>query len=331
MSTIVYQGLQSCLEPQVKETTTTLRLKLAAPKSIGILGSRNTKEVTENCHNENTTNQITSNPDLGGWNFLQSLSNPSQNPKKAMDIETTYVPSSLRLSQKSLEICTENLGSETGSDTSESSIFSFSSTDSWCEKSPTRERRQFSSAKKENSRSFPPPLTTISGSNSLQVRPHREGGRLIIEAVEAPSTRTYFEAERSHGRLKLRFLKNCEFMYDQKVTSDDINEENSHEDDNNNIGEFGNEEENICDENQKRDEGEFEEEEDYEEKSGANLKIVEGENGGAYMNKDMDGNRKDVEAEMGMEKFQRPSRCKEGGHGTDNGLCNWEPFWVATS
>lgn len=134
-----------------------------------------------------------------------------------------------------------------------------------------------------------------------------------MEAVEAPSTRTYFETERSHGRLKLRFLKNCEFMYDQKVTSDD-----------NNIGEFGNEENNSC------DEGEFEE--DYEEEeSGAYLKVVEGENGGAYMSKNMDGNRKDVEAEMGMEKFQRPSRCKEGGHGTDNGLCNWEPFWVATS
>ncbi|KAJ0031971.1 hypothetical protein Pint_13680 [Pistacia integerrima] len=40
---------------------------------------------------------------------------------------------------------------------------------------------------------------------SLQVRPHREYGRLIIKATKAPPTRSLFQVERSHGRLRLSF------------------------------------------------------------------------------------------------------------------------------
>lgn len=323
MSTVVCQGLQSCLEPQVKETAT-LRLKLAAPKSIG-LGNRapsllhksNTKEIREKCQNDNTTNQMAKSLDLGGWSFLQNLSNSSQIPKSSMDVESSYVHPkanscpSLRLSEKSLELCTENLGSETGSDTSESSIFSLSSLESGSEESPKWEQkisRQFPSQKKANSRSFPPPLTTISGSNSIQVRPHREDGRLIIKAVETPSMRTCFEAERSHGRLKLRFLQNCKYNYEHKVASEESNEKKDDK-----IDPFETDPPN--------------DEEDAEEFEG------EEENGAYIMEKDMGGNSVDVEVEMGMEKFQRPSRCKEGGNGSsDKGrLCNWEGFWVATS
>lgn len=51
--------------------------------------------------------------------------------------------------------------------------------------------------------SFPPPLTTM---NTLQVRRQcREGGRLIIEAVEM--TNPVLQAERSNGRLRLCFLR----------------------------------------------------------------------------------------------------------------------------
>ncbi|KAK3417615.1 hypothetical protein EUGRSUZ_H03564, partial [Eucalyptus grandis] len=58
-----------------------------------------------------------------------------------------------------------------------------------------------------NSNSFPPPLTTIAN-DSIRVRPHREEGRLILEAVRDPQgNRPCFRAERSHGRLRLCFFK----------------------------------------------------------------------------------------------------------------------------
>lgn len=317
MSTIVYQGF---FEPQPTETTT-LRLKLAAPKPIEYQ-STNTKQVLrENLCDKNTTSQMTKNPDLGGWNWLQSLSNST--PKKPLDSASFYP--SLKLSQKSLELCTENLGSETGSDdSSDINIFSFTSLETRSAKSTTtttattrRTQGQISSAKKANTRSFPPPLTTISGSNSLQVRPHREGGRLIIEAVEAPCNRTCFEAERSNGRLQLKFLKNCEFFYDQKMRSEDNENDN-----------IGKSEAKDDDTNIKEDVFEA----DEFGKNDANNNIVDEIKKGGYMKKDMDGNRKDVEVEMGREKFQRHNRrCKESGHGNNNkGLCYREAFWVAT-
>lgn len=306
MSTIVYQGF---LEPQPTETTT-LRLKLAAPKPIEM-------------ENSVTTNQVTQKSDLGGWNFLQSLSN--SNPKKPLDDEAFYP--SLKLSQKSLELCTENLGSETGSDdTSDTNILSFASLDARTANLSTttaaaittrRAQGHVSSVKKANTRSFPPPLTTISGSNSIQVRPHREGGRLIIEAVEAPCNRTCFETERSNGRLQLKFLKNCEFFYDQKMSSEDTEDDNISESE-------------AKDDDTSKTEDVFED--DKFEKNDANYNIVGEVQNGGYMNKDMDGNRNDVEVEMGREKFQRHNRrCKESGHGNNNkGLCYREAFWVAT-
>ncbi|KAK1395217.1 Fantastic four [Heracleum sosnowskyi] len=312
MSTIVYQGF---FEPQPTETTT-LRLKLAAPKPIDFENTITTEVFRDD--KKNTTNQMTKKSDLGGWNFLQSLSNST--PKKAVDSEKFYP--SLRLSQKSLELCTENLGSETGSDdTGDIDILSFTSTEARSVKSTTtttttmtrRAQGHVSSAKKANTRSFPPPLTTISGSNSIQVRPHREGGRLIMEAVEAPCNRTCFEAERSNGRLQLKFLKNCEFFYDQTMSSEDNQDDN--------IGESESK-----DNDTSKTEDVFEEDE-------ANNNIVDEVKNVGYMKKDMDGNRKDVEVEMGRDKFQRHNRrCKESGHGNNNnkGICFREAFWVAT-
>ncbi|BAU00804.1 Protein FANTASTIC FOUR 1 [Vigna angularis] len=112
--------------------------------------------------------------------------------------------SSHRLSPKSLELCTENLGNETGSDIIESGIELLSSHSSECgdgEVSPgmIREKRE---RKAREGRSFPPPLTTITGSESIRVRPHREGGRLVLQLIKVPSS---FRAERSPGRLRLCF------------------------------------------------------------------------------------------------------------------------------
>ncbi|XP_019169299.1 PREDICTED: protein FANTASTIC FOUR 3-like [Ipomoea nil] len=186
MSTIAYNqdNLLSCLESQIIETAT-LKLKLSSPRCI----------------------------DLGGWGFLQSLPNTSMEKGK----QPTYVHplskqfssySCSKLSETSLKLCTENLGSETGTDIAETAIFSSDSLPESSALPPLP--RQVAAPRNRNKvkgkpKNFPPPLTTLSAPNSLQVRSRREGGRLIIVAVEAPPKHAYFQAERSHGRLRLSF------------------------------------------------------------------------------------------------------------------------------
>ncbi|XVF38157.1 hypothetical protein REPUB_Repub20aG0075800 [Reevesia pubescens] len=332
MATIVRrQGLQSCLESQMIEPRA-LRLALSSarpnfcqPLELAVkscLFDSNAKEVEEKCFYEEVSKKTdflhdntSSNPDLGGWRFLQALSNGPQSSKEIVEKENNYVHplvnrSLSTLGEKSMELCTENLGNETGSDILEDNIFSLSSSDCEDGNLPTRNQRksrQLLGARKAISCNFPPPLTTISGSESLQVRPHRQEGRLVIKAVKAPSTNTLFQAERSNGRLRLCLLKDSCLSFDYEEETADKESEAISED---------NKEEYENDSNYKAEEEEEEKEEEHDE----------------YLKEGIDGRRADVGAEMGIKKFQRPrrGRCKEGEH-QNKGLLNCEPFWVATS
>lgn len=301
MSKVVYRGIQSCTEPQTHEKTT-LRLKLTSPNSIdknrgaSVLDSHN-MALQDKIAAINTANtENATNLEKGCWNFLHSYTNSPKIQEKTMGVEyiDPYNLSSFsRLSGKSLEICTENLGSETGSDTMYSSISSMDLEN--ITKSYTNERKSTRlnvESRKEKSRSFPPPLTSISGSNHVLVRSHCEDGRLIIKAVEPTPSNTTFHVERSNGRLRLSFLKN---NVDSKMDNGD-KEIVEHE---------------KCEEN----------EEEYDQDD-------EKENDGNII-KGIDENRCEVEGKMGKESFQRPSRCKENGHG-EKRLYHFEPFWVAT-
>ncbi|GKB06205.1 FANTASTIC FOUR 3-like protein [Tanacetum coccineum] len=176
---------------------TTMRLKLVSPKS----------------YSQKT--------------LFSSLNNTLQSPTPHKPIDdyfktdtNLYVhnQNSLKLSQESLEICTESLGSETGSDTSEDdAIFAYSTSRKLVKK--TR-RDQVGYSKKVVSKSFPPPLTTMSGSTPFQVRPHREGGRLIIEAMETTLGNNCLQAERSHGRLLLTCWKREESVSNMDTNMD---------------------------------------------------------------------------------------------------------------
>ncbi|CAI9285287.1 unnamed protein product [Lactuca saligna] len=192
MSTVVcQQGVHSCIESPLVLEATTMRLKLMTPKCC--------KEVIR--HN-----------DYGSWSFLQSLSS-----QKPIEKESSYVhpwvnqSSHSKLSQKSLALCTESLGNESGSDTIQGSVALFSVSNRLDarsqEKIAPREKIRVlvpqMGSKKVVSRSFPPPLTTIRSSSLFHVSHHREGGRLIIQAVEAAYKNSCFQAERSHGRLRL--------------------------------------------------------------------------------------------------------------------------------
>nr|KAJ0195516.1 hypothetical protein LSAT_V11C700368530 [Lactuca sativa] len=201
MSTVVCrQPSQPSMDSSHVVEATTMRLKLVSPKS----------------YNQKTI--------FGPSSFLQSPS--SHKPIDEYfhtETKNSYLhdQKSLKLSQKSLELCTESLGSETGSDTSEDdAIFAFPSSTL----SVKRSRRDQVESKKVLSRSFPPPLTTMSGSKPFQVRPHREGGRLIIEAMEMSLGNSCLRAERSHGRLLLTCSKSEEDDCDTEREENDMND-----------------------------------------------------------------------------------------------------------
>ncbi|KAL3827930.1 hypothetical protein ACJIZ3_016732 [Penstemon smallii] len=105
-------------------------------------------------------------------------------------------------------MCTESLGSETGngidSNVDEFSYLFLEKQSSLTKKQP-KTRQNFKKVK--HSSSFPPPLTSISSSDGVQVQTHREGGRLVIKAFNSSSCGSYFQTERKNGRLKLSLPK----------------------------------------------------------------------------------------------------------------------------
>ncbi|KAK9280824.1 hypothetical protein L1049_003713 [Liquidambar formosana] len=364
MSSSVCQGLQSCLEPGRLTEPLVLRLKLAppqsnSPRSAGWAGktsvsTNDTEEpgekshieenntTTNNSSNENKKNKniIDENGDLGGWSFIQSLTNTSDNSKEEVENEKVYVHpmvkrSSSMLSKKSLEMCTESLGCETGSDISESSddIRSLSSeTTSFLAREERSKMREIYMAKKLNpSRSFPPPLTSISGSGGVQVRPHREGGRLVLKAVAVTPCKTYFHAERGDGRLRLRLFKDNSLDFDNLATEEE--EKISEKDVENGVDDDVEAEDEAAAAAEDEEEQEQEEEEeeliDYYDDDDDDDDDDEEED--SVFRGEMDGNRQNVGGEIEIEKLPRPSRCKEGGH-RNKGLWNLEACnLVATS
>ncbi|KAL7105185.1 hypothetical protein ACP275_07G028700 [Erythranthe tilingii] len=289
MSTITCQKIVSCnFETQLTETTTTLKLKVAAAPPANL--------------------------DFCNWGFLQTAPNDYKESCR-------YTHPLSKKSSFSLELCTENLGSETGTDiiTDGSSIFlSPSSTteiispivsdksggesdDDCCRQTTAVVRK----ASCRETRNFPPPLSTMSGSSSMQVRRRRsDGGRLIIEAVEAPFRNSYLQAERSDGRLRLCFLTAGPDHRAETTTTNTTSAE------------------------------EEQEEENRDGCGGETAAAAVVEEEAAVTKNEVVELKKKEEFEMEMEKYQRRStRCKESGHGNNNGFCsNWKPaLWVATS
>ncbi|KAI3980012.1 hypothetical protein MKX01_042666 [Papaver californicum] len=336
MSSMLCEGLRSCFEPRFVEPqafgnkmappTNPFVFELATAAAITTTSSINTG-TNGNKNNEGINSNT--NKTKCGWSLIESLTNSSQTLKndvaanKEKD-QTPYVHPlvkrySSRLSDKSLELCTESLGSESGSDIGEDTDFYYSSSsDSESEKSVTQKIRHnwgtvSSNKRVNNSGSFPPPLTSLSGSNSVQVTTHRENGRLVIKTVAAPRPQTYFQAERRDGRLTLRFTKDFMSTGVESKLEEAVEEE---------IYEH---------EIQKEEE---EEEEVVEEKNGQEEKKeeieIEKHDFDFDFEEEMDGNKYNLGGEMGTEKFHhRPRSCKESRQGK-NGLLTWEPFWVAT-
>ncbi|QCE08368.1 protein FANTASTIC FOUR 3-like [Vigna unguiculata] len=330
MAAIVCHGLQS--HSQLAESIA-LKLRLPASKpnppqffKSSFWDSNSNSNSTFKPHteeNNNSTPRTPSNP-TSSWTFLEALSNVSKQPSQE---QTTYVHphqkrSSLTLSPRSLQLCTENLGNESGSDSDESSIDMLSAVSTI---SGTREQtqegqtRQLSTARKAKAQNFPPPLTTIRGSEPLRVRPHRENGRLVIEVTKVPPSPLCFKAERSHGRLRLCFLTNPTPSFDPEEEDDAEENEvltNEKELENEIIGRVKDTEEEEDEETEEEETGDEKEEEDEEEE---NL----GEECAACGC---------VESDVIVEKYERLRRCREGGDHENNELLNWsDSLCVVTS
>lgn len=205
MATMVCRGLQSCLDPHLSDQRTFIfppfELPLKHP-SISLIDS----DQTHILNPSPPAGIPNSGAGDGGWSLLQSLAPPASKQESVYVHPLTKRFNPTGLSEKSLNLCTENLGNETGSDIIENTIFSpeIDGEDfhrKW-EKKP-----HFNSNLHSSSHRLPPPLTTIRETESFRVTPHREEGRLIIAAVKSPSRAPCFLAERSGGRLRLCFAK----------------------------------------------------------------------------------------------------------------------------
>ncbi|XP_027346251.1 protein FAF-like, chloroplastic [Abrus precatorius] len=143
------------------------------------------------------------------------------------------------LSEKSLEICTESLGSETGSDGLFSSSPSSETGDmeeeeekvTYEEQQQQEEELQVpkynyaatATKKLSTPRSFPPPLPSLSHhqtSPSLHMRSHRDNGRLVLQAVSVPSLNN-FNVQRQEGRLVLTFANQQKEEEEEVEENDD--------------------------------------------------------------------------------------------------------------
>lgn len=142
--------------------------------------------------------------DVNSWSFIQLLNKPSSyhyQPDYKEDDHVYIHPStklsSLVMNTRSLEMCTESLGNETGcyfnENMDERDIFR------GVQRSKCREFKK----RIKRTVNFPPPLTSISGNERIRVRSHREGGRLVLRAVSIHACSSYFKAERANGTLML--------------------------------------------------------------------------------------------------------------------------------
>ncbi|OEL23116.1 hypothetical protein BAE44_0015864 [Dichanthelium oligosanthes] len=175
------------------------------------------------------------------WNAIQADANKQAATVAKKASTKPYVHplvsrSSSLMSQKSLEVCTESLGNETGSGDFTSSLDMACLFDSalpaaaataeepfwqhdaardceeeqWETKDLSAVNYHCSAGTRSPRRSFPPPLPSMSRRDGpcLQMRPRREDGRLVVEAVVV-RPRGYLNARRQGGRLRLSFVECC--------------------------------------------------------------------------------------------------------------------------
>ncbi|PHU29673.1 hypothetical protein BC332_01766 [Capsicum chinense] len=173
------------------------------------------------------------------FDVWSSILSQKKDDGEISNVQTPYIHPLVKrsLSEKSLEICTENLGSENGSDgfssytPSENGDIDEDKYDQqqqqYCSRS-IEELRVVKCKYSKRSSSFPPPIPSLArGDNkkpSLHMQSRRKDGRLILEAVPIPS-RNLFQAHRHDGRLLLTFVDNSTSTLSSEPEMGDYGEE----------------------------------------------------------------------------------------------------------
>ncbi|XP_075095725.1 protein FAF-like, chloroplastic [Nicotiana tabacum] len=188
---------------------------------------------------------VVSATDHKSFDVWSSILSKKKDDDDMSNLETPYIHplvkrSTSSLSEKSLEICTESLGSETGSDSFSS--YTPSETGDVEEEEKDEQQQQYCSqsfeelrvvkynySKKSSSfpKSFPPPIPSLArGDNkpSLHMKSQRQDGRLILEAISIPP-RNLFRAHRHDGRLLLTFIDDSTPTSSSKSEMEDYGEE----------------------------------------------------------------------------------------------------------
>nr|XP_043633941.1 protein FAF-like, chloroplastic [Erigeron canadensis] len=202
--------------------------KIASSEQIAIDSSSSSESDEEECEVNGKGDKNPSRMDI--WTAIMSQKKQDDSGKLPPPYVHPLVKKSARsLSEKSLKVCTESLGSETGSD-----VFMFnpvaSSEDATKEQHkpqeqpqphPQQQSEQYvehkvvrhaspTTKKAHMARSFPPPLPSLAAAHtegpSLHMHSRRVEGRLVLEAVSVPPQK-YFEAQRQDGRFLLALIK----------------------------------------------------------------------------------------------------------------------------
>ena len=215
MATVVYQGYQSHFESQHFEPRA-LRLRLSSPNNphsstplkSHFLDSSITPQDNISTSNAASLPSPAPKPSSSSESWLETISNSSSDEKdKKTLLPYVHSPSSRRtLSDESLALCTESLGSETGSDViNDQDLFSVTSELQTTETRTTTTRTSRQDRKRNMMASLPPPLTSMRGLDSIQVKSHRENGRLVMTAMK-PLPRNRCLQDRSYGCVRLAIL-----------------------------------------------------------------------------------------------------------------------------
>ncbi|KAL3335886.1 hypothetical protein AABB24_031884 [Solanum stoloniferum] len=193
--------------------------KIASSKELDVLGQDEIWRSIQNGDNK-TSNDV--------WSSILTQKKEESSTLPPPYIHPLLKKSSSSLTEKSLEICTESLGSETGSE--------IISLDDHLQKQEEELSPQtfeefpvvkFNHNKKTSSppppKSFPPTISSLA-SPSVHMQSHRQNGRLILEAVSVPP-QNHFCAERVDGRLLLTLITTSSEIEAEDIVHEEVFDE----------------------------------------------------------------------------------------------------------
>ncbi|KAH0659564.1 hypothetical protein KY289_028312 [Solanum tuberosum] len=200
--------------------------KIASSKELDVLGQDEIWRSIQNGGNK-TSNDV--------WSSILTQKKEEESTLPPPYIHPLLKKSTSSLTEKSLEICTESLGSETGSE--------IISLDDHLQKQEEEEKEElspqtfeefpvvkFNHNKKTSSpplpKSFPPTISSLAAEDkpSVHMQSHRQNGRLILEAVSVPP-QNHFRAERVDGRLLLTLITTSSEIEAEDIVHQQVSDE----------------------------------------------------------------------------------------------------------